>query len=448
MGDENMEEDTGIIEAPKTTLESLKSESLLKVMPKERKDALKKAIGPKYKNITDAELELFAMIAVRYDLDPFIKEIFFTKQKGAVVPITGRDGFLKIAKKDPGYDGLESYSICANDEFRFDAGTGEISHIIAFGDRGEVKGAWARAYHKHRKPAVAYVNFDEYDKGVLSDAWKDYPSAMIQKVAESYVLRRQFSINGIVGAEEIGADTNSKVAGIQVPNFSDPIYESKEEVVEGEFTIKEGASEPRTDAGMDAHQQEQKQSRKMGEVEAKIQADKISKQLKKEEIEQDKILDNLDTEEGIKEAADQIREELVSEGGIPKSKVELPPRPTQEKVIKKRSIKEELAKAKEIEEAEKLFPSVTSEEIQEQKEEEMPSLDDLDVEEEESAPEPNMESIENIKDPLLKKIIEKHQRKNDKLPSPDTLREELERHREAGISVKDYMRAIRVLNTL
>lgn len=397
-----------LVEAPKTTLESLKSGSILEVMPKERKEALKKAIGPRYKNITDAELELFAMIAVRYNLDPFIKEIFFTKQKGSVVPITGRDGFLKIAKMDPGYDGLESYSICANDEFRFDAGTGEINHIIAFGDRGEVKGAWARAYHKERKPAVAYVNFNEYDKGKSSDAWNTYPSAMIQKVAESFVLRRQFNINGIVGAEEIGADTNSKVAGIQVPNFSDPIYTAKEEeVVEGEFTVKNES-------------EVEDKPRPMGEIEAKIQADKISKQLKEEEDEQDKILDKV-----LKDSK-EIQDELVKEGHIPKPRVEKP-KPTKKMKIASK-------KAEEIKEAEKIFPSAPAKE-----EEEMPSLDDVDDSE--------VLKVAEVKSPVLIKVKEKFERKNGREPTLDELKEEFERFREAGgVSVKEYMEGVKVLN--
>jgi len=47
------------------------------------------------------------------------------------------------------------------------------------------------------------VDFEEYNQP-SKDVWRKYPSAMIQKVAEAFVLKRQFGISGMVTQEEIG----------------------------------------------------------------------------------------------------------------------------------------------------------------------------------------------------------------------------------------------------
>ena len=49
----------------------------------------------------------------------------------------------------------------------------------------------------------------DYDRHAGS--WKEYPHAMILKVAEAMALKRAFSISGLVTQEEIGFDGNRKI---------------------------------------------------------------------------------------------------------------------------------------------------------------------------------------------------------------------------------------------
>lgn len=166
------------------------------------------------KNSTDDELQMFLYLAQRYGLDPFQKEIWFIKrakkdangqydyQNADGIIMTSRDGYLKIAQNDPDYDGIKSFVVKEGDHFEIDAMTDQISHKFGM-KRGGIIGAWAIAYHKKRKPVIAFVDFKEYNDS-RSNIWQKYPSAMIQKVAEVFVLKRQFSINGLVTQEEIG----------------------------------------------------------------------------------------------------------------------------------------------------------------------------------------------------------------------------------------------------
>ena len=65
----------------------------------------------------DSELQMFLALATKYDLDPFAKEIWFVQMKGRNSIITGRDGYLKIANRNPNFDGMESDIVCAGDKF-------------------------------------------------------------------------------------------------------------------------------------------------------------------------------------------------------------------------------------------------------------------------------------------------------------------------------------------
>lgn len=154
---------------------------------------------------TEDEIKLFIMICKKYNLDPFSKEIVMTKYQTKdgykTNFITTRDGYLKIAMQDPGFDGIISFVVKEGDEFEIDAGSLQVKH--KFGSkRGEIIGAWAMARHRNRPPVIVFVDFKEYVQN--TPVWRQYPSAMIQKVAEVSALRRQFNISGLVAREEIG----------------------------------------------------------------------------------------------------------------------------------------------------------------------------------------------------------------------------------------------------
>lgn len=173
-------------------------------MPKQTLELIKNTVA---QDATEEELALFLYMASRYGLDPLLREIYFAKipkrKGGKPEPtyIVSRDGYLKVAMKNPEYQGLNSFVVREGDVFEIDAERGKVIH--RFGTkRGKILGAWAIAYRKGYTPCVAFVDFKEYENH-RSSAWQKYPSAMIQKVAEVFVLRRQFNISGIYIREEL-----------------------------------------------------------------------------------------------------------------------------------------------------------------------------------------------------------------------------------------------------
>lgn len=157
------------------------------------------------KNCSDDEFSMFAHLAKTYNLDPFAKEIWCIKMGSNVTIMASRDGYLKIAQSDPNFEGIQSGAVYAGDDFEFDVANSTIKHKMTSDGDAKVVGAWAICYHKERKPSIAYVRFSEYNKKT-SNIWTQYPSAMITKVAEVIVLKKQFGINGLLTQEEMGEE--------------------------------------------------------------------------------------------------------------------------------------------------------------------------------------------------------------------------------------------------
>lgn len=157
------------------------------------------------KGATNDELQLFLYLSAQYSLDPFKREIWCVKydDKSAANIMTSRDGYLKYAQMNEEFKGLISFVVREGDVFEIDAAEYKITH--KFGTkRGPILGAWAKCDREGKMPFISYVEFLEYKKG--NTIWRTYPSAMIQKVAEVFVLKRAFGINGLVTKEEIDND--------------------------------------------------------------------------------------------------------------------------------------------------------------------------------------------------------------------------------------------------
>lgn len=154
------------------------------------------------KGADNNELAMFLHICQVYGLDPFLKEIYYSKEMKTIM--SSRDGYLKVAQRDEEFKGMKSAVVFENDAFSMDIMSGIIEHKFKATDRGKIVGAWAMVLHKSREPVMQYVPFSEYDQG--RNTWKKYPSAMILKCAEALALKRQFGISGLVTQEEMGGE--------------------------------------------------------------------------------------------------------------------------------------------------------------------------------------------------------------------------------------------------
>jgi phage recombination protein Bet len=183
------------------------------------------------KGATEDELKMFIAIAQKYGLDPFVKEIWFIKRakkaktgrrepngkdiwdyprlpnseidysNAETIIMTSRDGYLSIAQRNQEFDGIISFVVREGDAFEIDAENYKVAHKFGL-KRGRILGAWSKVSRKGMKPVITWAEFSEYNDE-KSTTWKQYPSAMIQKVAEVFALKRQFGISGLVTREEM-----------------------------------------------------------------------------------------------------------------------------------------------------------------------------------------------------------------------------------------------------
>lgn len=164
-----------------------------------------------------AELVMFLEVAARYELDPFARQIYAAKIQGRVQIIVSRDGLLAHAHRQDSFVRMDGDVVHANDDFSvtFENGERDIQHGYSTKadpdksgpqgeplDRGPIIGAWARVVRAGHGVTYFFAPMEEY-KQDRDGPWKKTPSAMILKCAETYALRKAFSISGVVGEDEI-----------------------------------------------------------------------------------------------------------------------------------------------------------------------------------------------------------------------------------------------------
>lgn len=172
-----------------------------------RLEALWKIVAPE--GATAADMVSLITLATRYDLDPFAKEIWLAKDRGRVLVLTGRDAFLKTARKHANYLGFRSGVVHENDVFEFfvDSDTDDVvvkHHIagITSAQRGPIAGAYCIVYMRDRPPVWVIREFSDFKHLMGKDNWKNYPSDMVETRVLTAAHRRAVSISGVYAPEE------------------------------------------------------------------------------------------------------------------------------------------------------------------------------------------------------------------------------------------------------
>ena len=182
----------------------IKSEETGDILAKYDEEMIQAITDTVAKNANRSELIMFLSVAKNYGLDPFRKEIWFTKIDGRPTVMTARDGYVRIAKQNPAFEKLQSSAVYENDNFNVSWVNGELdsfTHNHGIKDRGECIGAWASLKYHGLEPIFIFVQTDEYDK--KKSVWKSNKSAMIRKVAEKEVCRLGEGVTGIYIEEEM-----------------------------------------------------------------------------------------------------------------------------------------------------------------------------------------------------------------------------------------------------
>ncbi|WP_074380607.1 recombinase RecT [Bartonella doshiae] len=149
-----------------------------------RETIIKTCIG--YKNasiIKDAEFAIFLFVAKTYGLNPLTKEIYaLPKTGGGIIPVVSIDGWIKIIKSNPNFDGMTFQDQLDKD-----------GNLIAIKCAIRLKGI------KDPIEVTEYLKECAQDN---SDPWKKYPARMLRHKATIQCARYAFGFSGIYEEDE------------------------------------------------------------------------------------------------------------------------------------------------------------------------------------------------------------------------------------------------------
>lgn len=134
-----------------------------------------------FKGATDDELLALVVTANTYELNPLLKELYaFPKKGGGITPMVGVDGWLKIANRQPNYDGMT---------------------VEVFGTDKAPTHATCEIFLKDRTHSVKITEYFEECRRA-TDPWTQMPRRMLRNKAMIQAIRVAFGIGGIHDEDE------------------------------------------------------------------------------------------------------------------------------------------------------------------------------------------------------------------------------------------------------
>ncbi len=149
-----------------------------------RTTIMKTCIGDKNASvIPDAEFAIFLFVAKTYGLNPLTKEIYiFPKKGGGMIPVVSIDGWIKIIKSNPNFDGMTFQDQLDKD-----------GKLIAIKCAIRLKGI---------KDPIEVTEYLKECEQKHSDAWQKYPARMLRHKATIQCARYAFGLSGIYEEDE------------------------------------------------------------------------------------------------------------------------------------------------------------------------------------------------------------------------------------------------------
>jgi phage recombination protein Bet len=167
------------------------------------------------KGTTDDELKLFIQVCNRTGLDPFARQIYAVVRKdkntesGKKMSIqTSIDGFRLIGQRSKEYAGQAGPFWCGADGLWKDVWLTKEYPVAA------KVGVWRKGFSEPIWGVALWSEFCQVSpwNGETTAMWKNLPTVMLAKCAESQALRRAFpqELSGIYSEEEMAQADNAE----------------------------------------------------------------------------------------------------------------------------------------------------------------------------------------------------------------------------------------------
>jgi len=179
---------------------------------------------------TNEEVAAFLLVAQKYDLNPFTKEIYaFPDKRAGIIPIVGVDGFVTLANRHPQFDGYDI--VWAEEEVKSD-----VANACP---------VWCeiKVYRKDRQHATVVREYlDEVYRAPVngySGPWQSHTRRMLRHKTMIQGFRVAFGFTGIYDEDEAQriAETGDV---IDMPTGGKPDVEMPEPIAETTTQEPEG----------------------------------------------------------------------------------------------------------------------------------------------------------------------------------------------------------------
>lgn len=209
----------------------------------EQVEILRKTI---FKGFSDDEMKFSLAVCKRTGLDPFVRQIHFTKRtskttkESTIVITTGIDGFRLTAERSQAYAGSDEPTFKQTDTKYPDTATVTVYKMV----QGQ------------RCPFTATARWIEFYPGEDKDGfmWRKMPFVMLSKCAESQALRKAFpaELSNIYSHEEMQQSSNDKTlvqtkanqVNALLDTGPDLEIEATQEIEEPDFVTEAAAEQP------------------------------------------------------------------------------------------------------------------------------------------------------------------------------------------------------------
>lgn len=153
--------------------------------------------------VTNEQMMALLIVAEKYGLNPFTKEIYAFADKGGIVPLVSIDGWLRLGNDRPELDGIEfeegPRGIVQVYKTEYDEKTRKRVQVEAqaFGPE------WVKAtvYRKDRAKPLAVVEYLS-ECWMDTDPWRKSPTRMLRHRATIQALRIAFGFSGIADEDD------------------------------------------------------------------------------------------------------------------------------------------------------------------------------------------------------------------------------------------------------
>jgi phage recombination protein Bet len=152
----------------------------------------KNATGWQPQEVTNEQMMALLVVANKYDLNPFIKEIYAFPDKGGIVPIVGVDGWARMINNHPQFDGVK---------FDFSDAKIDINKV-----KNIPESCTCTIYRKDRSHPTEVTEYlgEVYrdQRGDYPGPWQTHTRRMLRHKALIQCARLAFGFTGIHDADE------------------------------------------------------------------------------------------------------------------------------------------------------------------------------------------------------------------------------------------------------